>query len=76
MDSTVNHNCISSASIESNETVNDRPEDSLELSENDIPGARLSEPLESHNVQALRWWLLCHGIKAPSSWKKSNLISR
>jgi len=28
----------------------------------DIPGADLSEPLESHTMPALRWWLLCRGI--------------
>ena len=36
----------------------------------DIPGADLSEPLESHTMPALRWWLLCRGITAPASWKK------
>ena len=31
-----------------------------ELTEDDIPGAKLEEPLESHAVHALRRWLLCH----------------
>ena len=42
----------------------------------DIPGADLSEPFESHAMPALRWWLLCRGISAPSSWKKKKLIDR
>ena len=49
---------------------------SVELSEEDIPGAALDEPLDVHNVAALRWWLQCHGIKPASSWKKQHLISR
>ena len=40
-----------------------------ELTEDDIPDAKLDEPLESHAVHALRRWLLCHGIMAPTSWK-------
>ena len=35
---------------------------SVDLTETDIPGASLEEPLDSQNVAALRWWLLCHGI--------------
>ena len=60
---------------ESMESTDNRPL-VVELSEEDIPGACLSEPLESHNVQALKWWLLCRGITAPTAWKKSNLINR
>ena len=41
-----------------------------------VPGAILSEPLQSHAIQALRWWLLCRGIKALSSWRKAQLIDR
>lgn len=47
-----------------------------QLTEQDIPGAFLDEPLESHTIPALRWWLLCHGIQAPTSWKKPKLIAR
>ena len=36
---------------------------SVTLTAADIPGADLSEPLESHAVPALRWWLLCRGLK-------------
>ena len=39
----------------------------VELTESDIPGAVLSEPLEVHTVHALKWCLLCHGIKPTSS---------
>ena len=37
------------------------------LTEADILGALLNESLEVHNVAALRWLLLCHDIKLPSS---------
>ena len=46
------------------------------LSVADIPGADLREPFEKHTVAALRWWLLCRGFKAPTSWKKQQLIDR
>lgn len=39
----------------------------------DIPGADLKEPFETHAMPALRWWLLCRGIRAPSSWKKQQV---
>ena len=43
---------------------------SVTLTAADIAGATLSEPLESHAVPALKWWLLCRGLKVPSSWRK------
>ena len=46
------------------------------LYEDDIPGATLSEPLESHNIAALKWWLICHGIKAKSCCRKKDIIER
>ena len=49
---------------------------SLELTEEDIPGAVLNEPLESATVHALKWWLLCRDIRVPSSWKKSQVNER
>lgn len=49
---------------------------SVELVGGDIPGAALDEPLDAHNVAALRWWLQCRGIKPVSSWRKQQLISR
>ena len=48
----------------------------VQLTEDDIPGAKLQEPLEAHAIPALQWWLLCRGIKAPSSWRKPQLIER
>ena len=36
--------------------------------------ASLKEPLEVHNVAALKWWLLCQGVQVPSSCKKPDLI--
>lgn len=49
---------------------------SLTLTEEDIPGAKLSEPYESHTVGELRWWLLCRGITPPSSMRKAQVIER
>ena len=46
------------------------------LSPADIPGAELSEPFDRHTVSDLRWWLLCRGIKPPTSWRKPKLIER
>lgn len=69
----MNHDQV--GSVKSNEPTNIEPL-VVELSEDGIPGAYLGELIETHNVQELRWWLLCHGIKVPTSWKKSNLISR
>ena len=48
----------------------------LELTEEDVPGAKLEEPLESYTVPALRRWLLCHGIQLPTSMKKSAVIEK
>jgi len=48
----------------------------ITLEPSDIPGAVLEEPFEAHAMPALRWWLLCRGIKAPVSWKKKQLITR
>ena len=51
-----------------------RPE--LILSPEDIPGAVLSQPYAKHTAAALRWWLLCRGVKVPSSLKKQQLVER
>ena len=50
--------------------------ESLSLTEADVPGAFLSEPMASHTMPQLRWWLLCRGVKAPTSWNKTKLLSR
>ena len=46
------------------------------LEECDIEGASLDEPLQSHTMEQLRWWLLCHGLEAKRSDKKQKLIER
>ena len=48
----------------------------VELTADDIEGAHLDEPFDKHTIFSLRWWLLCRGIKASTSWKKSELITR
>ena len=48
----------------------------VELTDVDIPGAHLEEPLDLHNVAALRWWLVCRGIKASSTLRKHELITK
>ena len=48
----------------------------VELTESDIPGASLNEPLDRHTIPELKWWLLCRGVTVSSSIKKSQLIDR
>ena len=48
----------------------------IQLTECDIPGAFLSEPIDRHTMPELRWWLLCRGIQTPTSWNKQKLLSR
>lgn len=48
----------------------------VKLSPTDIPGADLPKPFDQHTVSALRWWLLCRGIKVPTSWRKKQVIDR
>ena len=48
----------------------------VELTEDDIPGAKLSGPLEINTNHALRWWLLCRGVQAPASTTKAKLIEK
>ena len=45
------------------------------LTEQDIPGAALNEPLDQHPMPELRWWLLCHGIQVTASFRKNQLIN-
>ena len=63
------------AVIDDTSSFSSRPA-AIKLTAKDIPGADLKEPFETHGVPALQWWLLCRGIKAPSSWRKSQLIDR
>ena len=46
------------------------------LTEDDIPGAKSTIPMDSHTMAELKWWLLCCSIKAPNSWNKEKLVSR
>ena len=46
------------------------------LSESDIPGAYLSEPMDQHTKPELIWWLLCRGIKAPTAFNKKQLVAK
>ena len=46
------------------------------LTEQDIPGAALNEPLDQHTMPELWWWLLCHGIQVTASLRKNQLIKR
>ena len=48
----------------------------VELTGDDIPGTTLRAPFADHKVPALKWWLLCREINAPSSWKKPKLVAR
>ena len=50
--------------------------ETVQLTANDVPGAQLDEPFDKHTVVELRQWLLCRGIKASTSWKKSRLVAR
>ena len=49
---------------------------SQQITEDNVPGAKLEELLESVTVPALKRWLLCHGIHVATSLKKSKLIER
>jgi hypothetical protein len=49
--------------------------EAVELTEDDIPGAVIEHP-ESASVPQLKWWLICRGFEAPSSWRKANLIEK
>ena len=46
------------------------------LTEQDILGAALNEPLDQHTMLELRWWLVCHGIQVTASLRKNQLIKR
>ena len=38
----------------------------VQLTEADVPGALLEEPIHKHSIPALKWWLLCCGMQAHS----------
>ena len=41
----------------------DEKGDELELSEGNIPGAKLPKPIKHCVVSVLKWWLSCRGAK-------------
>ena len=60
-----------------NEAITSRNEgDMVELTEDKIPGAKLTGAMDGYTMPELKWWLLCRGVKAPNSWNKKQLISR
>ena len=60
-----------------NKAITSRNEgDMVELTEDDIPGAKLTGAMDGYTMSELKWWLLCRGVKAPNSWNKKQLISR
>ena len=46
------------------------------LTEQDIRGAALNEPLDQHTTFEQRWCLFCHGIQVTASLRKNQLIKR
>ena len=38
----------------------------VQLTEVDVPGALLEEPMDKHSIPALKWWWLCHSIEISS----------
>ena len=46
--------------------VRNEPE-AVQLTESEIPGAKLSDPIDSYTMAELKWWLLCRGVKVPNS---------
>ena len=51
----------------------DARQSSVELNDTDVPEAHLDEPFEAHNIAALCWWLLCRGIRVPTSLRKHQI---
>ena len=46
------------------------------LTEDDVPGSSLSEPMEEQNVLALKWWLLCYDVEVASNIRKKQLLDQ
>ena len=46
------------------------------LTEVDVPGASLEEPMDKHSIPALKQWLLCRGIEMSSSVRKGQLLDK
>ena len=39
----------------------------VQLTEADVSGASLEEPMDKHSIPALKQWLLCRGIEISTS---------
>ena len=48
----------------------------VQLTEVDVPGALLEEPMDKHSIPALKRWLLCCGIEMSSSVRKRQLLHK
>ena len=48
----------------------------VRLTEVDVPGALLEEPIDKHSIPALKQWLLCRGIEMSSSVRKEQLLDK
>ena len=48
----------------------------VQLTEVDVPGALLEEPMDKHSIPASKRWLLCHGIEMSSSVRKRQLLHK
>ena len=48
----------------------------VQLTEVDVPGALLEEPMDKHSIPALKRWLLCRGIEMSSSVRKRQLLHK
>ena len=46
----------------------------VQLTEVDVPGALLEEPMDKHSIPALKRWLLCRGMS--SSVRKRQLLHK
>ena len=46
----------------------------VHLTEYDVPGASLAEPIEKQSVPVLKRWLLCRGIETSSNTRKKQLL--
>ena len=48
----------------------------VQLTEVDVPGTLLEEPMDKHSIPALKRWLLCRGIETSSSVHKRQLLHK
>ena len=46
------------------------------LTEDDIPGAKLVEPLETHTIRELSWWIECRGHRPPPTSASKTVYCR